>query len=189
MNTRNLLVGILLMLFVSSVGFTDDIKLMNGKYLFNIKIIDSTASEITYKDYYGTHHLNRNDVEEIFAYPYDASIKTEYLFGDQYFEKRGYPKNEPGELRFERPRLYLLSISALSLAIAWDNFSDVSDYDDWIDIYEKLDKDTDKLKNDRTRKIIVGSVAVVAFVVNTYFALEKVQVTANNKGVGLSYSF
>lgn len=91
----------------------------------------------------------------------------------------------------ERPKLYLLVGSVLAVTIAYDSFVDAGDLDDTIANFKKLSPpyDTVRWEKQRFRKNFVGVIAVGVAVVNTIFALERIEIRGDNTSVTLSYAF
>jgi len=113
---------------------------------------------------------------------------------------------------YERPYLPLLGIGIASFALAWDEFADASDIQSSIDnfnndiylipqIYSSIGielrqqiengykDEIENLKNDKSRKIIVGVTCLVAGIITTLYSFKTVEVRTDFQSLSLSYRF
>ena len=104
----------------------------------------------------------------------------------------GVPKND--KIKNEEQtyqRLYLLPISLISAALCTNEIFEMNDIARTMDILKESENISDykKLKRKHVRKLTLAIVYFTATIANTFIALEKIEISAENNKLKLSYSF
>lgn len=161
----------------------DNIKLKNGSFINNCKIIDSTISYYVVQTSSGLRNINREAVSTVYFAPYDSTKETEFISDIPAIIKLNPYNPDSDNLTdgYERPNIILLSVSAALAYLSYDYIKTASDMGDV--------SDDSKLQDIKVRTTIGGIVFGIAAIVNTVFALKKVKVTNTINSVGLSYNF
>ena len=100
-------------------------------------------------------------------------------------------RNKSKDIKYERPYLPLLCLSAASFALAWDSFSSAIDIQKTISALKSISNkvDVSDLESSKTRKTIVAITCLIAGVVTTIFSFKEVEVRANLNSMNISYTF
>lgn len=88
--------------------------------------------------------------------------------------------------------LHTVTLSILFAGMAWDYFATVGNLSDSIKEFEDMgasNKAIDKLKKEKTRKIINGSLLSVASVVSFAVSFENVEIKASPVAIEVGYKF
>ncbi len=98
------------------------------------------------------------------------------------------PLRTPSE---KRPYIYLLPVSVIAFALAYDYYDQGRDLSDFIGQLEHDyvgNSETD-LKAQMNQKYIISGILVVAGLVNTYFAIKPIEIVAKDNMMGITYHF
>lgn len=157
----------------------EDIVLTSGIIYQNVQIIIETEQGVTYATSAGsTYTIAKTAIKEIIRTPFrsaEKSVTTSTSSREKHY--------------YKRPNLHYLLYSVPTAVLSWEYFSQISQINTSIKLFDKLGEDTKSLKTSRSEKTIVGVVLLGVTVWNTVFALQRVEVTADGQMIGLSYHF
>lgn len=185
-NMKTILSLLFLVVSFRAGSLADDVFLRNGQAIKNCRVLDTLDSRVRIYTTQRERILPLASIASITLAPFDSTKETEIVtFGGLL------PERSPNAstVIYDYPHLYLIPITAIAVVLAWDNFSDASDLSNAIDEAKKVNLDTSKMESTRNRKTVFGIVALGAGLINTYFALQRVQVKVTSNSVGLTYNF
>ena len=186
----------------------DDVRFRNGQTLKNCLVLDTLGSRIKVKTSDGDRLFPLTSIDNILKSQFDSTqtsmvqnrngstqtlIQVEQPF-DVNIQTRSQHIYVP-EKHYDYPNSILLPLSAVAFGLAWDYFSQAGDIQDAIDANNslasalKIQIDNSRLESQKSRKSILGVTFIAAGILNTVFALRRVEVTATNNSIGLSYKF
>lgn len=163
--------AILMFLFLSLSLFAEDIYLKNGTIYLNAKIIERNETFITITVNEGKTNILLVDIEKIVDTPYNPNITGTVKQGKVSFNvlEKTEDKNT-----LKISQKHFLVVTVLAGLVAWDSFSEAS----------KLPKGDDK-----TRKIIIGTVSILASAVSLAISLDTIKITLDKNELNVSYNF
>jgi len=186
----------------------DDVRFRNGQTLKNCLVLDTLGSRIKVKTSDGDRLFPLTSIDNILKSQFDSTqtsmvqnrngstqtlIQVEQPF-DVNIQTRSQHIYVP-EKHYDYPNSILLPLSAVAFGLAWDYFSQAGDIQDAIDANNslasalKIQIDNSRLESQKSRKSILGVTFIAAGILNTVFALRRVEVTTTNNSIGLSYKF
>jgi len=170
----------LLILIFYSHSFCDNVILRNGKAIDNCIVKDTVGYTIRIiENGNDTVRVPIIDIIGIIYEKYDPNART---LTRTIVDKRIITKKV-------RPNSKLWPLSIIALGLTFESFYDVSQLNEAIDNYSKLNLKTDELVASRNRKQVLGWTFFIAGLINTIYVLETVEVTATNNSLGISYNF
>lgn len=180
-------------LFLSVSLYAENIHLKNGSTITNVKIMQTDDKGFVHYQLSDGRSLkvHSDAILKIDDIPFNESKASEITSGEinKIFHARDPQlidaKNEP-----KYPNMILLPVSLIAFALTYDSFMAASDLSKSIDEYKDIPEvDTGDLESQRTRKIIVGSVYLIAGIFNTFICFRTIEVSAKNNSLTLSYKF
>ncbi|MGD9489040.1 MAG: hypothetical protein AB7W47_13525 [Calditrichaceae bacterium] len=202
---------ILLILVLGLAGFSlaDEIHFKDGRVMVNVNLLESDDENIVVAAAdLSLHTFEKAEIDKIVESKinYDETSKIlEHGEAIASLTKKELTQpvvpdlNISQQSKYEYPHLKLISLSFVAFGISYDCFKRAGEIDDKIEILkeDQLDiagepnpnADYSTLRSEKSRKKFLGYSFLIAGVVNTYFALERVRVIAEPAKLGLSYQF
>jgi len=171
---------ILLFVFLTAITLNaENIKLKNGSFIKNVKIIKETSEYlILMRQNKKTFKLNKNIILYIMPEKFNpdkpTEIKEDYVPAD-------FPDNQFSPEY--KQRLYLLPVTLLGAVYAYDLIQQIKALDSLNDL------PAFNMNNELSERYIMLTLTVAAVILNTYFAFEKIRINPKENGIGLSYRF
>ncbi|MGD9899909.1 MAG: hypothetical protein AB7T22_12360 [Calditrichaceae bacterium] len=199
------LILLILVFGLAKVSLADEIHFKDGRVMVNVNLLESDDEKIIVAaSDLSLHTFDKSEIDKIVEsrINYDETSKI-LQQGDAvtFLDKKLVVPdlNISQKSKYEYPHLKLISLSIVAFGISYDCFKRAGEIDDKIEILkeDQLDiagesnpnADYSTLRSEKSRKNLLGYTFLIAGVVNTYFALEKVRVTAEPAKLGLSYQF
>ncbi|NQV16203.1 hypothetical protein HQ531_12150 [bacterium] len=186
----------------------DDIRFKSGQILQNCVVVDTVGTRLRIESIDGFRTYPLHTIDSVIKSPVIETQPTVLIGVDSSLAlNKKYERSETKQAirssmlaqnqfkNYKYPNAYLLPISAIGLGLAWDYFSEYGDIKKTIKDLKKDAKplniyvDTSDLEDQRTRKLVLGVTFLTAGVINSVFALQRVEVSATNNSIGLSYNF
>ena len=196
---------LILLFFISLtlLCYADDISFVGGCKIKNVTILNKTKDILTIKTTDNRIISFENPkiikITKREVYPHANSIFGGYncLHIDPIYQawEDQYIESFVDESDYNYPNLFMLPITFIALALTYDAIDNISEINDLIGEFEEFDEIIDasdpinKLKSKRTKYYVLGAVYLIAGVVNTTFAFEKVRVSPGKNGIKLTYNF
>ncbi len=206
---------ILLILVFGLAGFSlaDEIHFKDGRVMVNVNLLESNDENIVVAAAdLSLHTFEKAEIDKIVESKINYDETSKIL---EHGEAIAFLKEKPkpvvpdldayqkGRFVFpqikEYPNLKLITFSLVAFGLSYNCFKRAGEVDDEIEIlkYDQVDiagepdpkADYSTLRSEKSRNKLLGYTFLVAGVVNTYFALERVKVTAEPAKLGLSYQF
>ena len=171
----------------------DDVYLKGGQVIKNCQVKDTVNNRVRIITTQREVSFSIYSISRIVVSQFVPNVETEISGATNI----NAPENlaPSSTINYDYPNAMLLPVSAVAFGLAWDYFAQVSDIQNAIDANNnlasqtKIQIDNSNLQNQKTRKTILGVTFLAAGVINTVFALKRVEVTATNNSIGLAYKF
>jgi hypothetical protein len=130
--------------------------------------------------------------------PFNPAIKTTLVDTDARFIEKppivydNKPKKQDTiteEEKYYYPNINLLPVSIISFALAYDNFSEISQLDKAIDNFKILKLDTSELESTKGKKMLLGGIFILIGVANLGFVAQEVEIKAMHNSLSIVYNF